>query len=291
MGLIGMISGVASISGDGGARIVAVELEQGSPPFAIGGLDLAGGGLVGARHIGEPPHLPAGSPRIPEEGAPAEDHLVAAGLGFHRDAACIAAGGEQPGIGRRGRGGVDYSPDRGVHAVAADQQVADGLAAVGEHGPHAHAGVLGVDQALAVLDADAAGERLLVEDPVEGGALDRLAGRAVWQRVARTARAQALAVAASQRDRRGGEPRGQDGLVHAEHPQRVDSVRAYGEEYADSVGAGWVSLVDHRVDPGLLQRDRRCRACDAGADDQGGTSLGHQFCLCSVWGSLWNSAH
>src|ERR1017187_1847690 len=126
-------------------------------------------------------HLAVGSDGIAEECSLAEDHLEAARRGVHRHAGCVAAGVDQAGIGWAGRGGIDDPPEGGVHAVAADEQVAGGLRAIREHRAYRVAGVLGVDQALAVLDADAAAGCLLVKRLVEVGALEGLAGHAPRQ--------------------------------------------------------------------------------------------------------------
>src|ERR1019366_3775526 len=123
---------------------------------------------------------------------------------------------------RDGRGGVDDPPEGGVHAVAADEQVAGGLRAVGEHRTYTLAGLLGVDQALAVLDADAAAGRLLVQRLVEVGALEGLAGHALQEPGG--AGAQVFACATAQHDGRRGEPRGEGGGVRVDDVQRIDSV-------------------------------------------------------------------
>src|SRR6266511_395456 len=109
-------------------------------------------------------------------------------------------------------------------AIAPDQHVADSLASIGKDCSHVIADLLGCNQALAVLDTQAPAGRLLVEDTVEVGALDRLAGGAVGQRFAGAALAEALAGAAAKRDPRCRKAGFENGLVGAEDAQRVDSV-------------------------------------------------------------------
>jgi hypothetical protein len=53
-------------------------------------------GHIGMRQVGEPPGVAVGGGRVAEEGALAEDHLVAAGLGVEMYVARVAAGGDQP---------------------------------------------------------------------------------------------------------------------------------------------------------------------------------------------------
>ena len=146
-----------------------------------------------------------------------------------------------------------------------------------------------------MLDADATAAGLLVQHPIQIGALDGVAGSAVGQRLAGAGLAEALAGAAAQRDRRGGETRGQGGLVRAEDAQRVDAVGGQGEECPDAVGAGRAGLVYGGLDPGVPQGHRGGRAGDTAADDQGGAGAGHDCCLSSMLPVLkgwpWNWAH
>jgi hypothetical protein len=118
------------------------------------------------------------------------------------------------------------------------------LASIGKDCSHVIADLLGCNQALAVLDVQAPAGRLLVKDTVEVGALDRLAGGAVGQRLTGAALAEALAGAAAKRDPRRRKAGFENGFVRAKDAQRVDSVGCQRKKGPDTVGSTRVRLVD-----------------------------------------------
>src|SRR5918998_1341356 len=117
--------------------------------------------------------------RVAEERALAEDHTERARLGLDAHAAGVPADVEHGHVAGLGRRRVYDAAGSGAHAVGPDQQVSLGPGPVLKNGSDAVRRARGVHEPLAVLDADAAPDRLVAQRPVEVGPFEGLAYRAV----------------------------------------------------------------------------------------------------------------
>src|ERR671916_145616 len=172
----------------------------------------------------------------------------------------------------------------GAYAVSPDQQISLGRVSVLEPGLDAPVlGARGVHEPLAVLDADAAPDRLVAQRPVEVGPLEGLAYLAVRQRPAVRDLAEALAHAALDLHARRGEALGEREALGVDGAQGVEAVAGEGEEGANLVRAVRVRLVDDSLDAGPPQRHRGHRPGDAAAHDEGPAS---PLCLVHASSSL-----
>ena len=127
-------------------------------------------------------------------------------------------------------------------------------------------------------DRDAAPLRLGPQQRGQLGAHQGPARRRAGARGARRDVAEPLAGPAPERHRGRREACGERGGVRAELVQGLDPVRAEREERALAGGAV-AGLEDHRLDAGLLERQRRGGAGDAAAGDEGGAGTGHERLL------------
>ena len=271
--VVGVVAGQLQVAvGDqaaGRAVVAGEQLHQLALPLLRGGGLPLGRGDRGAGDVGEPDRPAVGVVDVAEERPPAEDHLPGARLAGAGAAGGVAAEVGQADVAGGGGGRVEQPAGRRVDPVGADQQVPGRRGAVLEGGHHAAAGGdLGPGEPLAVLDADAAGGRLVVQRPVQPGPLDGVADRPVGQPAAVADRPEPPPGAAQQDVGRGGEAGGQHRLVGVDGPQGVEAVGGDGEVGAGLAAVGDVRLVDDRLDAGALERHRGDRAGDAAPGDQ-----------------------
>ena len=188
---------------------------------------------------------------VAEEAATPEDEVGHARFAGQLQAARVAAGVEQADVPGAWRFRVDDGTGARAQAVRADEEVALGGRAVGERGPHAGRRDVGVLEAAAVLDGDAAPDRLVAQRLVEVGSRDRTGRhRHSGQFLAAADELHGRCLHAEIADR----------VLQVEDVERLQSIDGQGQERPDAVGAAAVRLVDDRVDPGALERHRRDRA-------------------------------
>ncbi|GAB3998207.1 hypothetical protein GCM10029992_23350 [Glycomyces albus] len=152
--------------------------------------------------------------------------------------------------------------------VGADEDVGVRGGPVLEHGGHPSGLLARLDQAPAVLEADAVGVGPLVQDPVQLGAVDQLQRLDAGQRRDLDPPAADDHPLPPQRHGHVADRRGR-----ADEFERGDAVGRQREGSSGALGPARIGLVDGRVDAGAAQGHGGDGAGDAAADDGGGLDV------------------